>query len=297
MLLITTPTGNTGHSILRQIVQMGQPVRVLVRDPQKIPHEIRTQIEIVQGSLLDLHTLIHAMEGCETVYYCIPQSTTPTDLIQYYDDFAQTALQAIRRAGIKRVVYLGGAGKASGMKTAGAASALFHAEDVLTTSGVALRVLRCPVFFDNLVWQIPPILYTRSWGLPIAGGYKLPQVAVKDIAHVAVRWLTDTSWHDVRGVGVLGPEDISHDQIAEAVSEAMNKTVHFRQTTRDEYRNILVREGLSPVLADGVAAMFAAITEGLFAYEPRTTGTSIPTTIQQWLQEDFMPIIQNVNKR
>ncbi len=296
MILVTTPTGNTGRLIVKHLIEMDYPVRVLVRNSEKIPNEIREHIEIVQGSLLDLDTLTQALEGCETAYYCIPQSTNPTHLLQYYDDFAQIALRAIKRAGCKRIVYLGGAGKESGIKTAGAASALFHAEDVLNASGAAVRTLRCPVFFDNLIWQIPPILYTHSWGLPISGEYKLPQVAVKDIASAAIHWLIDASWQDVRGVGVLGPEDISHDQIAEAVSEVIGKTVRFRQTTRAEHISMLTKEGLSSVLAEGVADMFAAIAGGLFTAEPRTPETTTSTTIQQWLQEDFIPALHSAHE-
>ncbi len=293
MILVTTPTGNTGKLIVKQLVEMGYPVRILARDPEKIPNEIRAHIEILQGSLLDLDILTRALEGCETAYYCIPQSTNPSNLLQYYDDFAQIASQAIKHAGSKRIVYLGGAGKESGIKTAGAASALFHAEDVLVASGAAVLTLRCPVFFDNLIWQIPPILYTHSWGLPIPGDYKLAQVAAKDIASAAVHWLSDASWHNVRGVGVLGPEDISHDQIAEAVAEAIGKTVRFRQTTRAEHVSILTKEGLSSAIAEGVAA----IAEGLFTTEPRTPETTTPTTIQQWLREDFLPVLQSSHER
>jgi len=139
MILVTTPTGNSGSLILRQLVEGGHTVRVLARDPNKIPEELRAQIEIVQGSLLDVDALTRALQGCDTAYYCIPQSTTPDDVIRYYEEFATIAVQAIQVAGTQRIVYLSGAGTDSPLReNAGTATGLFHAEDILGKSGAAL---------------------------------------------------------------------------------------------------------------------------------------------------------------
>lgn len=35
MILVTTPTGNTGSVIVQQLVERGQQVRIFVRDPEK----------------------------------------------------------------------------------------------------------------------------------------------------------------------------------------------------------------------------------------------------------------------
>ena len=74
MILITTPTGRTGAEILEQMVDRGEKIRVLARHPEKIPAEIAAKVEIAQGSLLKSNELKKALDGCETVYYCIPES-------------------------------------------------------------------------------------------------------------------------------------------------------------------------------------------------------------------------------
>jgi len=292
MILVTTPTGNTGHLILRQLVEAGQSVRAFARDPHKIPDDLRAQIEIVQGSLLDLNQLTQALQGCKAVYYCIPQATDPTDIIAYYEHFANIAVEAIHRAGTQRVVYLSGAGKASPIQNAGTASALFRAEDILAASGASLRALRCPVFFESMLWQIEAVTGAGMFFVAIPGDYPLAQVAVKDIAAVAVKWLTDATWTGVEGVGVLGPENISNNQVAEWLSEALGKPIRFQALTKAQNLKNLTQFGISEALANGVADMYDAISHGLFDAEPRTAESTTPTTMQQWIAEVFIPASQ-----
>ena len=49
---------------------------------------------------------------------------------------------------------------------------------------------------------------------PIAGDRKLPAVATRDIAAVAAGLLSDPSWRGQSHVAVLGPEDLSFDDMA-----------------------------------------------------------------------------------
>jgi uncharacterized protein YbjT (DUF2867 family) len=45
MILITTPTGNIGSQLVKQLLAANQPVRVIVRDPAKLPPEVRAKVE------------------------------------------------------------------------------------------------------------------------------------------------------------------------------------------------------------------------------------------------------------
>jgi hypothetical protein len=37
MIVITTPTGDIGHRVLQHVFQGSEPVRVIARDPSRIP--------------------------------------------------------------------------------------------------------------------------------------------------------------------------------------------------------------------------------------------------------------------
>lgn len=74
MILVTTPTGNTGSRILQMLVKEGQQVKVFLRDPQKIPADILEKVEVATGSLLNEYEFTKALQSCDTLYFCVPQA-------------------------------------------------------------------------------------------------------------------------------------------------------------------------------------------------------------------------------
>ena len=52
-ILITTPAGNIGRNVLRELLAPEFSVRVIARDPARLPGEIREQVEAVRGSTDD----------------------------------------------------------------------------------------------------------------------------------------------------------------------------------------------------------------------------------------------------
>ncbi len=67
------------------------------------------------------------------------------------------------------------------------------------------------------------------------GNYKSPQIAVKDIASKAVEFLTDETWIGNEGFPVLGPEDLSYNEIARQMSELVGKSIRFLQVSEEDY--------------------------------------------------------------
>src|SRR5215831_2646557 len=52
-ILVTTPTGKVGRRIVRELLAPDFSVRVVVRDPERLPKEIREQVEIICGPIDD----------------------------------------------------------------------------------------------------------------------------------------------------------------------------------------------------------------------------------------------------
>jgi len=166
MILVTTPTGNTGSIILRQLIDQGQKVRIFARDPEKISADILEKVEVATGSLLNESEFTEALQGCDTLYFCIPQSNTQNDVNAYYESFANVATNAIKNAGTKRVVYLSSGGKGSNLP-AGLITALHKAEDIISQSGASVRALRCPVFYESLLYQTASLKKTGMFFFPL----------------------------------------------------------------------------------------------------------------------------------
>lgn len=117
-VLLTGVTGFVGGRLLPALVERGVQVRCLVRSPQKLPERWsnRESVELVGGDLLRPETLPAVMEGVDFAYYLV-HSMGGRSVVEYRSfikrDFmaAENFVKAADRAGVDRVVYLGGLGE------------------------------------------------------------------------------------------------------------------------------------------------------------------------------------------
>jgi uncharacterized protein YbjT (DUF2867 family) len=126
---------------------------------------------------------------------------------------------------------------------------------------------------------------------PIAGDRKLPTCATRDIAAAAARLLLDSSWIGNGHVAVLGPEDLSFNEMAQILSDVLGKPVRYQQIPAEALMERLVKAGMSEAMARGTADMMAAKNEGLDNAEPRTPESSSPTTFRKWAEQVLKPAV------
>ena len=47
MIVVTAPTGTTGHQVVEKLLDSAEPIRVIARDPSHLPPEERERVEVV----------------------------------------------------------------------------------------------------------------------------------------------------------------------------------------------------------------------------------------------------------
>src|SRR4030095_14636399 len=177
-ILVTTPTGKIGRRIVPELLAPDFSVRVIVRDPVRLPEEIREQVEIVRGSTDDAATLRQALDGVEALFWCVPaESLQETNVERHYERFACAGWQAIRQAGTPRVVTISAGGKGFA-RNAGPISGLHGMEEILNESGAAIRHLRCGSFMENFLSQARSICRRGLISYPMPGHVPIPMTAV-----------------------------------------------------------------------------------------------------------------------
>jgi nucleoside-diphosphate-sugar epimerase len=67
-VLVTGATGKVGHAIASSLLERGDTVRALVRDPSRAASVLPAGIEPVRGDVTDTEGLAAAVEGCELVF-------------------------------------------------------------------------------------------------------------------------------------------------------------------------------------------------------------------------------------
>jgi uncharacterized protein YbjT (DUF2867 family) len=292
MIVITTPTGDIGHRVLQHVFRGSEPVRVIARDPSRIPQEIRQRVEVIQGSHGDAASIEKALTGADALFWLIPPEPLMTlnSVDEAYVDFTKPAAEAIRKYGVKRVVAVSALGRGWN-KAAGLSTANIKADDLLASTGVALRVLAMPSFMDNLLRQAQTIKEKGMFSSPIHADLKAPTVATSDIAAVAAKFLMDTTWTGQAEVPVLGPEDISPNEMAEILSDVLGKPVRFQQTPIEAYKSRMAGRGMSEAFAQGLADMMTAKNEGIDNTASRAVAAYTPTTFRQWSEAVLKPAV------
>jgi uncharacterized protein YbjT (DUF2867 family) len=103
--LVTGGTGYVGGRLLRRLQAQRRPVRALARRPELLP-----DVEAIRGDLLTGAGLDEALEGCSTAYYLVHSMEPGTngDFAGRDRHMAESFGEAAARAGVERIVYLGG---------------------------------------------------------------------------------------------------------------------------------------------------------------------------------------------
>jgi uncharacterized protein YbjT (DUF2867 family) len=290
MIVITTPTGNIGKQVLTDLLKSGESVRVIVRDVSKLDAESRQRVEVIEGSHGDLATVNRAFEGAESVFWVVPPDMQASDVTAAYVDFTKPAAEAFKTQGVRRVVGVSALGR-GWPKPAGLVSASLAMDDLIASTGVSYRALTNPSFMENLINQAGAIKNQGMFFSPLVGDRKFPIASTRDIATTATKLLLDKSWSGVGHRAVLGPEDLSFNDMAQILSEVLGKPVKFQQIPMEGFKQRLAGFGASAAIQQAYVEMFLAKNEGMDNAEPRTTDSTTPTSFRQWAEEVLKPVV------
>jgi len=286
MIVVTTPTGNIGRHVVRHLLDAGEALRVVVRDPAKLPQAVRDQAEIVKGSHDDAGVVTRAFDGADAVFWLCPPNRLATPEANTVD-FARPAAEAIRRHGVPRIVAVTTLGRDTAWQDrAGMATASIRMVDLMRETGAAVRGLALPAFMDNALQQIAAIREGRMIG-SIDPDKKLPHTATRDMGAAAARLLRDRSWTGQEDLPVLGPEDLSYSDLAAIVSDVIGREVRYQHVPFDDLTAQLRERGMNGAFVQAYVDMLRAKDEGMDNVAPRASAVIGTTSFRQWAEEEL----------
>ncbi|MCG6917471.1 MAG: NAD(P)H-binding protein, partial [Deltaproteobacteria bacterium] len=149
-VLLTGATGFVGGRLLHALTGHGMNARCLVRSPEKLTGNLFSEegIEIVKGDLLQEDTLDSALEGIEVAYYLVHSMggrTIGENKIFAERDrvAAKNFIRAADKAGVSRVIYLGGLGE-TGDKLSKHLASRQEVGEILASGQAQATELRAP---------------------------------------------------------------------------------------------------------------------------------------------------------
>lgn len=137
LVLLTGVTGYVGGRLLPLLEKQNVVVRCLVRNPGKFqPCDGTTQV--VQGDVLDESSLDRALQGVVTAYYLVHlmSGSGSKDFERADRQAAQNFATAARKAGVSRIIYLGGLGDDADLNLSPHLRSRHEVGEILRDSGV-----------------------------------------------------------------------------------------------------------------------------------------------------------------
>ncbi len=256
MLLLTGATGSVGSRLLPLLLESGEDVRCLVREPRRLGDR-RVDVQIALGDLgqmSDPYLVRQALRGVDTVVHLAATiRDQPPHRIEELNGLATVRLlRAAELSGVRRFVFF------SALEAEAAQRTRFFRAKWLAERAVESSPLESIVFAPSIVYDHsdPWITLLRRFSflpvLPVSGrGEAVFQpIWAQDAARTVVAALAA---QDARGrYELAGPETMSYDEMSDLVSRVAGRP------------RALVHLPL-PLVRAGLIAMRSVFGEAVFA--------------------------------
>jgi nucleoside-diphosphate-sugar epimerase len=108
-VLVTGATGKVGHAIASALLDRGEQVRALVRNPKLAASVLPAGVEPIRGDATDAESLAAAVDGCELVFNAMgmpEQWVKDEGIFDRVNALGSDALAAAaKRAGVRRFIH------------------------------------------------------------------------------------------------------------------------------------------------------------------------------------------------
>ena len=227
MLLLTGATGAVGSQLLPMLLESGQRVRCLVREPRRLGDR-RVSVQITLGDLAELsdpYLLRQALRGVDTVIHLAATiRDQPPHRIEELNGLATVRLlRAAEQFGVQRFVFFSAINASRTQRTRFfRAKAL--AERAVTSSPIDSTVFAPSIVYDH---SDPWITLLRRFSflpvMPVSGDgeARYQPIWAQDVARGVIAALEGPDGAD--RYELAGPETLSYNQISDLVSRASGR--------------------------------------------------------------------------
>lgn len=108
-ILVTGASGYVGGRLVPKLLDKGHDVTVVVRHQTRLADvPWRDRVTVIEGDLADSQTVDRATASQDVVYYLVHSMTASKDFHTLERHIAKTMAESAKKAGVSRIVYLGG---------------------------------------------------------------------------------------------------------------------------------------------------------------------------------------------
>ena len=293
MILIVGASGKLGHSVARQTLATGKPVRAFSRRPEEQLVALKAAgAEVVAGDLRDPDSLRRACTGVTHVvasaHAIFGRGAERSSLVD--DQGHRDLIDAARSAGVAHFCYISVLGAAPDHPSA-FVRYKYAVEEYLRASGLPFTIVRPSAFLETHAYQMlgQPILEMGKTTIFGQGTGRRNFVSVEDVADLILR-----IWDDPQAVGqtieIGGPRanNLTNNEVValfERVAGRQAKVSHVPRGVLAVMSPLLrpLHPGLSQVMA---LALYEDTHDATFDAAPLLRRYPLTLTrLEDWVRE------------
>jgi uncharacterized protein YbjT (DUF2867 family) len=227
-ILVTGGTGFVGGHVVQALRAAEQPVRALVRDPQKGAQLAGLGADLVGGDVTDPQSLRAAVAGCDVVVHLVAiRRGRPADFERVMTQATRDLVGAARDAGVRRFVLMSAAGTSE--QTAAAVPyfrAKWQMEQIVRDSGLEHVIFR-PSFVFGRDGGVLPLFVRQVRYSPVtpvigSGLHRVQPIWVDDVAAFFAAAIEQPEAAN-RVFELGGPDVVSWNELYERIAKVLGK--------------------------------------------------------------------------
>ncbi|RUU75894.1 NmrA family NAD(P)-binding protein [Mesorhizobium sp. M7A.F.Ca.MR.362.00.0.0] len=241
MYAITGITGKVGGALAKALIEAGEPVRAVLRDPAKAEIWRKRGCEIAFAEMGAAAQLAAAFNGATGVFILPPSEFDPAPgypEAAKQNEVLTTALLAARPERVVCLSTIGADGEVDNLLSQRA-----MLEEALGELDFPVTFLRPGWFMENAAWDVAPARdegVLHSFLQPADKTFAM--VATQDIGRLAADLIRE-GWTGKRVVELEGPSRVSPNDLANAFASALGHPVRVEIVPRESWEGLFRAQG------------------------------------------------------
>jgi NADH dehydrogenase len=222
-IAMTGATGFVGRRIVRRLEERGHQVRALVRDPDRLPPELR-KADLTRGDLRDETALRRVVAGVDAVIHLVGiiVERGPDTFDAVHVEGTRRLMAATAEAGCRRIVHMSAVGARDEPGATPYHRTKARGETVVRQSGIPAAVFRPSIIVGPGNAPVRTLARLHRWSpvIPVfgRGDFPIQPVWVED---VALAFALAAERRELTGAFELGgPEIVTYEDFVRAIGRA-----------------------------------------------------------------------------
>lgn len=288
-LVLIGATGKVGRQVAELLLGTDTHLTLVARGAERLEPFRQRGATVAALSVTETARLTELLCGADAVLTMIASNPLAEDFLADQRAQARSQAAAIQASGIRYVVNLSSVG--CHVKEGNGVIQGLSELEVLLDAIPDLNVLhvRPSFYMENILYALELIRHQGIYGMSIRPEVAFPLIATRDVAAYIVQRLQALDFSGSSIQPLLGPQDYTLPQLAEAVGQSIGRDVPYIPFSVEDFVAGIRQSGATPDYANRFAELMVATDRGLLNYHPRTLQNTTPTTLKTFAETVFAP--------